>query len=233
MSVQAINFQLEECIELDSGHNPEFSVIWLHGLGAEAKDFESVVTALNIRSTASVRFIFPNAPYIPVTMNNGHVARAWYDIISASSHSREIDEDSLLAARQGIRQLIDREIVRGIPSHRIFLAGFSQGGALAYFTALTHPEPLAGIIALSTYLPTSQRVYSERTPANQSIPIFAAQGIHDCVVTSEFAYQAITCLTELGYQPEWHTYEMEHAMCVTEIRQISRWLEKQIAPPLR
>lgn len=218
-------------IEIETAPNPVFTVIWLHGLGAEASDFTSIVPALGLRQAAPIRFIFPLAPHIPITMNGGHVSRAWYDIISADKTNRKIDETGLLATRDSIRQLILQEANRGIPPAQIFLAGFSQGGAVAYFCAMNHPEPLAGIIALSTYLPATNLVLDQTMKANINIPIFTAHGTQDNVVSPEFGYQAITTLRTLGYQPMWKTYNTDHALCISEIRDIGRWLKQQTSKP--
>ncbi|MDQ5879510.1 MAG: phospholipase/carboxylesterase, partial [Pseudomonadota bacterium] len=141
-------------IEVATDNNPRYAVIWLHGLGADGSDFEPVVPELRLDDSPGVRFIFPHAPEMPVTCNGGYIMPAWYDIISLEPHSRRVDEAGIVHSRAAIRALIHRENERGIPCERIFLAGFSQGGAVAYVTALTHPEKLAGLIALSTYLPT-------------------------------------------------------------------------------
>ena len=150
-------------IEVETGDNPQYAVIWLHGLGADGSDFVPVVPELGLADAPGVRFIFPHAPEIPVTCNGGYVMRAWYDIVSLDSSSREIDEAGIVHSRAAIRRLIARENRRGIPCARIFLAGFSQGGAIAYTTALTHAERLAGIIALSTYIPTPARAVDPPT----------------------------------------------------------------------
>src|SRR5690606_6495281 len=139
-------------IELETGPDPRYSVIWMHGLGADGSDFEPVVPALALPRSPAVRFLFPHAPYRAVACNAGYVMRAWYDIVSLAPHSRQIDEAGLLESRTLVRQLIQREADRGVPGERVILAGFSQGGAVAYLTGLTHPTPLAGIIALSTYI---------------------------------------------------------------------------------
>ena len=215
-------------IEVETAPNPEFSMIWLHGLGAEASDLAAIAPTLGSGQAVPIRFIFPQAPHTPITMNKGYVSRAWYDIISADKMNRKIDEDGLLATREKVRELIQNEINRGIPATHIFLAGFSQGGAVAYFCALTHPETLAGVIALSTYLPTTQLIFEEATTANLTIPILAAHGTEDEVVTPEFGAQAITTLKARGYHPEWKTYNTDHALCIREIRDVSRWIKKQI-----
>jgi phospholipase/carboxylesterase len=216
-------------IELQTAAPPRFSVIWLHGLGADGSDFEAVVPELGLGDEPGVRFIFPHAPHIPVTCNGGYVMRAWYDIISLDSSNRSVDEAGVIASRQAIRQLIARENQRGVPCSRIFLAGFSQGGAIAYMTALTHPEALAGVIALSTYLPTPQLLADEATAANRALPIFAAHGSEDDVVAPELGVRARDFLTQRGYRVEWHDYPMTHSVCLEEIREIGRWLNAALS----
>ena len=154
-------------IELETGTSPQFAVIWLHGLGADGSDFEPIVPYLGLDPSVPIRFVFPNAPQIPVTCNGGFVMPAWYDIITLAPDSREIDEAGLAAPSASIRQLIARETARGIPAQQVFLAGFSQGGAVAYLTGLTHSEPLAGIMALSTYMPSPLQVAHAATPASR------------------------------------------------------------------
>lgn len=175
-----------------------------------------------------VRFVFPHAPEIPVTCNGGYVMRAWYDIISLEPASRQVDEVGILQSRQIVRALIARENQRGIPSHKIFLAGFSQGGAIAYTTALTHPETLAGVIALSTYLPSQRLLAEEAADANLAIPIFAAHGTEDDVVALELGMQAREFLMERGYKLEWHEYPMPHTICLEEIELIGGWLQARM-----
>jgi len=163
-------------IEIETAAMPRYSVIWLHGLGADGSDFEPVVPALGLDGCPGVRFVFPHAPQIPVTCNGGYVMPAWYDIVSLDADSRVVDAAGILASRQAIRRLIERENQRGVPCARIFVAGFSQGGAVAYATALTHAESLAGVIALSTYIPTPMLLEAEATAANRAVPIFVAHG---------------------------------------------------------
>ena len=213
-------------IEVQTGPDPRFSVIWLHGLGADGSDFEPVVPELALPDAAAVRFIFPHAPHRPVTCNGGYVMRAWYDIVSLAPGSREIDEAGLLESRELVRQLILRETQRGIPGERIVLAGFSQGGAVAYLTALTHPSPLAGIIALSTYIPSPELLIREFAPANCHIPIFAAHGTDDDVVSLDLGQQAVAVLRQLGLNPEWRTYDMPHSVNMEEIADIGDWLRR-------
>jgi phospholipase/carboxylesterase len=215
-------------IELTTGADPRFSVIWLHGLGADGSDFVPVVPELGLLPSLAGRFIFPHAPYMPVTCNGGYEMRAWYDIISLDPGNRRVDVAGLLASRDAVRRLIAREVERGIASNRIFVAGFSQGGAVAYTTALTHPEPLAGVIALSTYLPAPQLIADEATDANRSIPIFAAHGTEDDVVSIELGRQAEEFLLAQGYQPEWHSYAMPHSVCIDEVGDVGRWLGQRL-----
>ena len=216
-------------IEVDSAANPSVAVIWMHGLGADGSDFEPIVPELGLAESPAVRFIFPNAPYRPVTCNGGYVMRAWYDIISLEPDSRKIDEAGLLESREIIRQLIQREVRRGIPSQRIFLAGFSQGGAVAYLSALTHPEPLAGVIALSTYIPEARLITEDLSAANRHIPLFVAHGTDDDVVSIKLGRQAIALLGQCGLKPAWHTYDMPHSVCIDEVRDIGTWLNARIS----
>jgi|GEM_PF-6901 len=216
-------------IELESAENPQYSVIWLHGLGADGSDFVPVVPELGLDDAPGVRFIFPHAPEIRVTCNNGYIMPAWYDIISLESTSRQVDEVGLLASREAIRHLITRENKRGIPSERIFLAGFSQGGAVAYTTALTHPEALAGVIALSTYLPSVELLSRELSAANRAIPIFAGHGTEDDVVSPELGIFARDFLIRHDYRVDWHEYPMPHSVCIEEVRAIGQWLRRRLA----
>lgn len=220
-------------IEVETGTQQSVAVIWLHGLGADGTDFEPIVPELGLPPTTGIRFIFPNAPHRPVTCNGGYVMRAWYDIISLEPNSREIDEAGLLESREIMRQLIAREVERGIPSHRIFLAGFSQGGAVAYLSALTHPEPLAGVIALSTYIPSPALITTALSEANRRIPLFVAHGTEDDVVSLELGTRAVELVASLGMTPDWHTYAMPHAVCEEEIADIGAWLTARLSelPP--
>lgn len=216
-------------IEVDSAAYPSVAVIWMHGLGADGSDFEPIVPELGLAESPAVRFIFPNAPYRPVTCNGGYVMRAWYDIISLEPDSRQIDETGLLESREIVRQLIQREEKRGIPSQRIFLAGFSQGGAVAYLSALTHPEPLAGVIALSTYIPEARLITEDLSAANRHIPLFVAHGTDDDVVSITLGRQALALLEQCGLKPAWHTYDMPHSVCIDEVRDIGTWLNARIS----
>ncbi|MDP1981391.1 MAG: alpha/beta hydrolase [Sulfuritalea sp.] len=213
-------------IEIATAPAPRFSVIWMHGLGADGSDFEPVVPELGLDDSPGIRFIFPHAPAIPVTCNGGYVMPAWYDIISLDSNSRTVDEAGIVRTRQEIRDLMARENQRGVPCSRIFLAGFSQGGAIAYTTALTHAEPLAGVIALSTYIPTQKLIADEATSANQALPIFAAHGSEDDVVSVELGIRARDFLTARGHPIEWHEYPMPHSICIEEIHALGQWLKQ-------
>ena len=217
-----------EAIVVDTGLNPAWAVIWLHGLGADGSDFEPVVPELGLPETPAVRFIFPHAPHQPVTCNGGYVMRAWYDIISLARDSREIDEAGLIAARQRVRSLIADEVARGIPAERIILAGFSQGGAVAYLTGLTHPERLGGIVALSTYIPSPRLLRDELVAEQLEVPVFAAHGDEDDVVAPELGEAARDLLRELGARPEWRSYPMPHSVCLEEIRDLGQWLSLRL-----
>lgn len=219
-------------IELETAANPQFSVIWLHGLGADGSDFVPVVGELGLEGLPgmpSIRFVFPHAPQMPVTCNGGYVMPSWYDIFSLDVNSRRIDENGICQSRQAIRQLIARENERGIPCQRIFIAGFSQGGAVAYTTALTHPEALAGVIALSTYIPSPALLADEATPANKTIPVFAAHGSEDEVVSPILGEKAREWLRQHDYAVQWHEYPMPHSVCLEEIGDIGAWLRKILA----
>ena len=211
-------------IELETGPVPRYSVIWMHGLGADGSDFEPVVPALALPRSPAVRFLFPHAPYRAVTCNAGYVMRAWYDIVSLAPHNRQIDEAGLLESRTLVRQLIQREAELGVPAERVILAGFSQGGAVAYLTGLTHPTPLAGIIALSTYIPSPGLLVDGFVEANRQVPVFAAHGTHDDVVSPALGEHAVEVLRQLGIEPEWHRYPLPHSVSLEEIADIGRWL---------
>lgn len=215
-------------VEHETGPQPSWSVIWLHGLGADGHDFAGIVPELGLAAGPAVRFVFPHAPVMPITCNQGYEMRAWYDIIQFDSLERHADEAGVLASREAIRALIERENQRGVPSERIIVAGFSQGGAMAYTVGLTHPERLAGIIALSTYLPAPALVAKEASAANAATPIFAAHGSHDPVVPFFLGDMARQAVAARGNPLEWHSYAMPHAVCQEEIAAIGAWLRKQI-----
>lgn len=207
-----------------TGKSPDAAVIWMHGLGADGHDFEPIVPALHLPSRLAVRFVFPHAPVRPVTINNGMSMRAWYDIFSLGG-GRE-DEAGLRATQQHIESLIARERARGIAADRIVLAGFSQGGAVALMTALRHPERLAGVMALSTYLPLASKLATERQSVNADLPVFMAHGNSDEIIGLNRAENSRDALLALGYPVEWASYAMGHAVCPQEVVDISAWLSK-------
>jgi phospholipase/carboxylesterase len=200
-------------------------VIWLHGLGADGHDFEPIVPELNLPAGHGIRFVFPHAPYMPVTINQGYVMRAWYDILSMEIAVRQ-DEAGIRRSSEQLRALIEEQIRGGIDSRRIVLVGFSQGGAIALHTALRFEQPLAGLMALSSYLPLEDQLAAERSEANSSIPIFMGHGSRDPIVPNALGVQTRRVLKDLDYAPEWHEYVMEHSVCLEEIGDIGHWIKK-------
>lgn len=209
-------------ITINSNNNETATVIWMHGLGADGHDFEPVVQILNL---PHIRFILPHAPYRPVTLNNGYEMRAWYDIFGLQPDSPQ-DETGIRTMATEIEAMIAAELARGIPAHRILLAGFSQGGAMALHTALRHHERLAGVLALSTYLPLRALLASEKHPANQHMPIWMAHGRVDSVITLQTALAARDALIAAGFEVFWQEYEMPHSVCEQEIDDIRTFLNK-------
>jgi len=214
-----------EGVEIETGRNPQAAVIWLHGLGADGHDFEPIVPELARPSERALRFIFPHAPMRPVTLNNGYVMRAWYDIIAIDRRAAE-DESGIRASQALVTELIRRENSRGITTPHIVLAGFSQGGAVALFSGTRYPERLAGIMGLSCYQVLAGRFAAERDPANQSTPIFLAHGTQDPVVVPALGEAACRQLQAAGYAVEWHTYSMPHAVSPQEVADIAAWLRR-------
>ncbi|MGC1457048.1 MAG: alpha/beta hydrolase-fold protein [Steroidobacteraceae bacterium] len=206
------------------------SVIWMHGLGADGTDFVPLVPELQLPDNVAPRFIFPNAPVRPVTINNGMSMRAWYDVFSRDARGRE-DAASIRASAGVVHGLIDRECAAGISARRIVLAGFSQGGAIALQTALRYPQPLAGILALSTYLPLAATLAAEASAANRAIPILICHGLHDPILPLDLAHTALAALQAQGYAPQLLEYPMQHSLCAAEVHDISQWLV-QVLPPL-
>lgn len=196
------------------------TIIWMHGLGADGHDFEPVVQMLNL---PHIKFILPHAPYRPVTLNNGYEMRAWYDIFGLQSDSQQ-DEVGINSMQATINAMIEAEIARGIPSQRILLAGFSQGGAMALHTATRSNQPLAGVLALSTYLPLKQQLQQAQHPANKHCPIWMAHGRQDSVITLATAQSSRQTLEAAGYAVEWHEYDMAHSVCEAEIDDIRQFL---------
>jgi phospholipase/carboxylesterase len=219
---------LLESLEVETAPSPRAAVIWMHGLGADGYDFVDVPPVLRLPEGLAVRFVFPHAPMQPVTINGGMVMRAWYDIRPDAGARRE-DEQGLRQSQRHVEALIAREKARGLPAARIVLAGFSQGGAMALQTGLRHPERLAGLMALSCYLPLADRVAAEASAANRAVPIFLAHGTHDPLIPLTRARRALESLTGLGYPVEWHEYPMPHSVCDAEIRDIGAWLARILA----
>ena len=219
---------LLEAVEVQAGKRPEASIIWMHGLGADGNDFVPVVNELDLSGAPAVRFVFPHAPMRAVTINNGYVMRAWYDVSFAdlAGNSRRADEQGVRESQGQIEALIGRENARGVASGRIVLAGFSQGGAIALQTGLRHAERLAGIMALSTYLPLAETLPREAAPGNSRTPIFMAHGTFDPVVPYAMGAGSMTYLAGLGYPVEWHEYPMQHSVSPEEIADISAWLRR-------
>ena len=203
---------------------PDAAVIWLHGLGADGHDFEPVVPMLVLPPGLSLRFVFPHAPMRPVTLNAGMVMRAWYDILQLGGGAE--DEDGIRSSQLLLEGLIAREEARGVEASRIVLAGFSQGGAVALQTGLRCSKRLAGILALSTYLPLASTLADERDRANFELPIFMAHGTDDLMIPTAWAERSSTALKAIGYGVEWHTYPMGHAICPEEIAAVGAWLGK-------
>jgi phospholipase/carboxylesterase len=217
-----------DTIELKSAEAPGASLIVLHGLGADGHDFVPVVQALDLAAVGGARFVLPHAPLRPVTMNGGHVMRAWYDIAGTPAARRE-DEAGLRESQALVQALIAREVQRGVPPRRIVLMGFSQGCAMTLMTGLRHGERLAGLAGLSGYLPLADRTAAERAEANAGVPIFLAHGRDDPMIPIARAEAARDALRALGHKVDWHEYEMAHSVCMEEIEDLNRWLLRVLA----
>ena len=211
-------------LELNTGANPKGSIIWMHGLGADCWDFVSIVKELGLPDDLPLRFIFPQAPTRPITINNGQVMPGWYDISMAELH-RKPDEAGVRQSQAAIEQLIAREIERGIPADKIILAGFSQGGAIALQTGLRCRETLGGIMALSTYLTLDDTLAAEATIANANIPILMAHGTQDPLIPLSLAVASRTKMEARGYKVEWREYPMPHSLCMEEVEDIGVWIQ--------
>ena len=211
-------------LELNTGANPKGSIIWMHGLGADCWDFVSIVKELGLPDDLPLRFIFPQAPTRPITINNGQVMPGWYDISMAELH-RKPDEAGVRQSQAAIEQLIAREIERGIPADKIILAGFSQGGAIALQTGLRCREALGGIMALSTYLTLDDSLAAEATIANANIPILRAHGTQDPLIPLSLAVASRTKMEARGYKVEWREYPMPHSLCMEEVEDIGVWIQ--------
>ncbi|MDX9951834.1 MAG: alpha/beta fold hydrolase [Methylophilaceae bacterium] len=209
-----------DTIERNPNQEADASIIWMHGLGADGHDFEPIVDALNL---PGVRFILPHAPYRAVSINNGYEMRAWFDIFGLDADSPQ-DETGIRQSRQEIEALIAKEKAKGIAAHRIVLAGFSQGGAIALHTALRHTETLAGVLVLSSWLPLKTRLQQEAHLANRALPVFMAHGTFDSIVPLQTAENSARLLTEAGYPLTWQTYPMAHSVCDREVADIRQFL---------
>jgi len=211
---------LLETLEIETGASPRAAVIWLHGLGADGHDFEPIVPELGLPAAPTLRFVFPHAPLQAVTINGGAVMRAWYDI---TGDGRQ-DAAGIRASQARVEALIARERARGVAAPSIVLAGFSQGGAVALQTGLRHPERLAGILALSAYLPLPDTLAHEASEANRGVPIFMGHGTEDPLIPLSWATRSRDHLVALGYAIEWREYQMPHSVCAEEIEDVGRWL---------
>ena len=215
-------------IEMTIGQSePQYAIIWLHGLGADGNDFAPVVPELEKLGLESTRFVFPHAPERPVTINGGMRMRAWYDITSLQFDKRSQDVTGTEKSRALVEQLITRENQRGISTDRIMLAGFSQGGAIALHTALRHENALAGVIALSTYLPLADELAQARSTANNETPVFMAHGAADDVIAQPIAEASRDLMQELGYDIQWHSYPMTHTLSIEEISDVAGWIREK------
>jgi phospholipase/carboxylesterase len=215
------------CVEIEPSGRARSAVIWLHGLGANGHDFEPIVPELRLPEAAAIRFVFPHAPAIAVTINGGMHMPAWYDIFELSIN-RRVDEVQLRKSAQAVCALIDRELERGIDSRRIVVAGFSQGGAVAYEAALCYPKPLAGLLGLSSYFATAESIVP--APANQELPIQIYHGTQDPVVPEDLGHRSYQTFLAMGHPAHYKTYPIGHNVCLEEIEDISSWLQAVLAP---
>jgi len=216
-----------DAVEINPADTPRACIIWLHVLGADGHDFEPLIPQLGLVDTPGVRVVLPHAPRRAVTINSGMVMPAWYDI-RAADFSRAEDSEGICQSERQLHVLIRREVDNGIPPERIVLAGFSQGGAIVLHTGLRYPQPLAGILALSCYLPMADTLATEATAANSDLPIMMAHGMQDPVVPVMLALQSRDRLEQLGYSVSWHSYPMQHSLCPEEIGDIRGWLRQQL-----
>lgn len=217
-----------DALEIVTRETPDSAVIWLHGLGADGHDFAPIVAELGLPPSAKVRFIFPHAPMLPVTINGGYAMPAWYDVKSLDLRQEE-DSAGIRNSQRQLEALIRHELERGLASTRIVLAGFSQGGAIALHTGLRYDAPLAGVLALSTYLPLPDTIMAEASPANAALPVFMAHGTADSVISLDQGATSRDLLRQEGYAVEWHEYPMTHSVCAEEITDIGTWLARIFA----
>ena len=214
---------LPEYIEAETGTAPQYCVIWLHGLGADGRDFADLPGMLNLPAQMSIRFLFPHAPMRPITLNGGMTMRGWYDVTGLEA-SRKEDLEGLQASSDLVTALIHQEVARGIPANQILLGGFSQGGALSLYLGLRYPNRLAGIVALSAYLPAASRICVECSEVNQNTRVFMGHGLHDPMVSLQSGDASRKVLEQLGYPITWRTYPMEHSICEPEMRDLAEFL---------
>ena len=220
--------ELDPPVVIEPARLATAAVIWLHGLGADGHDFEPVAAELGRGGLEGVRYVFPHAPVRPITINGGMAMRAWYDIAGAEL-DRATDETGVRESAETARALVNEQVSLGIEGKRIVLAGFSQGGAIALFSGLRLPLRLAGILALSTYLPAAGSLAVEAHAANRDVPIFLGHGSHDPVIALALSDRSLGVMTDLGYVVETHTYPMPHSVCAEEIRDIGNWLYRVLA----
>ena len=218
-----------DAVEINPPGTPRACIIWLHGLGADGHDFEPLIPQLGLVDTLGVRVVLPHAPHRAVTINGGMEMPAWYDI-KATDFRRGEDSEGIHESEQQLRSLIQREVDSGIPAASIVLAGFSQGGAIVLHTGLRYPQPLAGILALSTYVPLADSLATEAAAANSKVPIMMAHGMQDPVVPVMLALQSRDQLEQLGYFVNWHSYPMQHALCPEELGDVRDWLRQRLDP---
>lgn len=213
-----------ETVEQEPARSAVATLIWLHGLGADGHDFASLPPQLGISPDLAVRYVFPHAPVMPVTLNMGMEMRAWYDIVSLEARGQ--DEVGIRRSAAAINGLVAREIERGVAPSQIVLGGFSQGAAMALFTGLRYPKALGGLVALSGYLPLHESLSAEASEANDQIDIFQAHGLHDDVVASRYGQDSAELLRVAGYRVAWHEYAMAHQVCLEEVQELGRWLNR-------
>ena len=226
--VPRMSEELLQFVEIETGAEPTASVIWLHGLGADGHDFKPIVPELGLPADLPVRFVFPHAPPRPVTLNNGMVMRAWYDIIDLDVSNRDHDEQGVRDSARQVEALIAAEKARGFASERIVLAGFSQGGAIAYHVALRHAEPLAGLLVLSAYLLLADRLIDEASEANKPTPILQCHGTLDPMIPMAHGEASANAVRQAGYDLTWKTYPVPHGVHPDEVRDIGHWLTERL-----
>lgn len=218
-------------IIIETGKSPVASVIWLHGLGADGHDFEAIVPELKLPAAPTIRFIFPHAPMRPITINGGMVMRGWYDVMPGNDGFTE-DNDHIRDAADYIRLLVEQEQGRGIAVNRIILAGFSQGGAVALYTGLGFEQPLAGIMALSAYVPMFDSMDSWLSKTAKDVPVFQAHGLQDPLISVRRAEHSRTLMIQHDIEVDWHSYSMEHSVCAEEVGDICRWITSVLTDPV-